>query len=50
VDINNLRIYVSGLNLATWDKMKIWDPESTSSDGHYYPQGKIINIGASIKF
>src|SRR5699024_7689549 len=36
--IENLRIYVSGLNLLTWDKMKIWDPESTSSDGHYYPQ------------
>lgn len=49
-DIHSLRIYVSGLNLATWDKMKIWDPESTSSDGHYYPQGKIINFGASIKF
>lgn len=48
--IENLRIYVSGLNLLTWDKMKIWDPESTSSDGHYYPQARIINVGASIKF
>ncbi len=48
--INNLRIYVSGLNLVTWDKMKIWDPESTSGDGHYYPQARILNVGASVKF
>jgi hypothetical protein len=48
--INNLRIYVSGLNLVTWDKMKIWDPESTSSDAHYYPQARILNVGASVKF
>lgn len=48
--ISNLRIYASGLNLITWDKMKVWDPESTSSDGHYYPQARILNIGASVKF
>lgn len=48
--IDNLRIYVSGLNLITWDKMKIWDPESTSSDGHYYPQARILNVGASVTF
>ena len=50
VAIKNLRIYVSGLNLVTWDKMKIWDPESTSSDGHYYPQARILSVGASVKF
>lgn len=48
--IDQLRVYVSGLNIVTWDKMKIWDPESTSSDAHYYPQGKILNAGLTVKF
>ena len=48
--INALRLYVSALNLATWDKMKIYDPESTSGDGHYYPQSRILNAGARITF
>jgi hypothetical protein len=50
ISINAFRVYVSGLNLATWDKMKIWDPESTSGDGHYYPQARIVNVGARVTF
>jgi TonB-linked SusC/RagA family outer membrane protein len=46
--ISNLRIYLNGLNLITWDKMKIWDPESTNSSGQYYPQARIISFGARI--
>ncbi|WP_129714612.1 TonB-dependent receptor [Pedobacter sp. SYP-B3415] len=48
--ITNLRFFVSGLNLITFDKMKIWDPESTSANGQYYPQGRIINTGLSLGF
>ncbi|MEO6916626.1 MAG: TonB-dependent receptor, partial [Chitinophagaceae bacterium] len=48
--INTLRLYVNGLNLITWDKMKIWDPESTSSSGQYYPQARIINAGVRVTF
>lgn len=48
--IANLRVYASGLNLITWDKMKIWDPESTSGSGQYYPQSRIINLGARVTF
>ncbi|HEY4156388.1 MAG TPA: SusC/RagA family TonB-linked outer membrane protein, partial [Puia sp.] len=50
VGISNLRLYVNGLNLVTWDKMKIWDPESTRGDGQYYPQARIINVGARVTF
>lgn len=50
IGIHALRLYVNGLNLTTWDKMKIWDPESTSGDAHYYPQARIINVGARITF
>lgn len=48
--ISNLRVYASGINLITWDKMKIWDPESTSGSGQYYPQSRILNLGASVSF
>ena len=48
--ISNLRAFVGGVNLITWDKMKIWDPESTSGSGQYYPQARIINVGASVTF
>ena len=48
--LSNLRVYVGGLNLVTWDKMKLWDPESTSGNGHYYPQAKILNTGVRVTF
>jgi TonB-linked SusC/RagA family outer membrane protein len=48
--ISNLRLYVNGINLVTFDKMKIWDPESTRSDGQYYPQARILNLGARVTF
>ena len=48
--ISNFRVYANGLNLVTWDKMKIYDPESTSSNGQYYPQSRIINVGARVTF
>lgn len=50
VGISNLRFFANGLNLLTKAKQHIYDPESTSSDGHYYPQSRVINLGASIKF
>ncbi|WP_240743263.1 SusC/RagA family TonB-linked outer membrane protein [Ilyomonas limi] len=48
--ISNFRVYVNAFNLVTWDKMKIYDPESTSSDGHYYPQSRVLNAGVRITF
>ncbi len=48
--ISNLRIYVSGLNLLTIDKIKIWDPEATTQDGKYYPQSRIVSAGVRVTF
>ncbi|WP_242696375.1 TonB-dependent receptor [Longitalea luteola] len=48
--ISNLRLYANGINLVTFDKMKIWDPESTSGNGQYYPQARILNVGARVSF
>ena len=50
VNIGGVRIYVNTLNLVTWSKNKIFDPEATASSGVYYPQARVINIGASVKF
>jgi TonB-linked SusC/RagA family outer membrane protein len=48
--ISNLRFYLSGINLVTFDEMKIWDPESTSGNGQYYPQARVLNVGARVTF
>lgn len=50
IGISRFRIYANALNLFTWDKMKIWDPESTSGNGQYYPQSRIVNTGVRITF
>lgn len=50
IGISRLRLYVNALNLLTWDKMKLFDPESTSSSGKYYPQARIINTGVRVTF
>lgn len=47
--IEDLRFYVNGTNLITWDHIKIFDPES-SAGGITYPQMKVYNVGVSIQF
>ena len=48
--IQQLRLYVNGLNLLTWDKSGIFDPESENAAGTYYPQSRVINTGINITF
>ncbi|MBV8254611.1 MAG: TonB-dependent receptor [Chitinophaga sp.] len=50
VGIQNLRVYVSGQNLLTIDKVKIFDPEAPQGSGQYYPQTKIYNVGLNVTF
>lgn len=45
-----LRVYVSGFNLLTWDKLKVMDPEATNELGHYYPQKRVVNAGVNVTF
>jgi hypothetical protein len=44
------RLYMNGQNLYTWDKLKVIDPEGSTSDSWTYPQLKIYNIGVQIDF
>lgn len=48
--ISGLRLYVSAFNLFTITKVKDYDPEGTSGSGQFYPEQRIINIGANVKF
>jgi TonB-linked SusC/RagA family outer membrane protein len=48
--ISNFRVYANAFNLVTWDKMKIYDPESTSGNGQYYPQARVLNVGLRLTF
>jgi TonB-linked SusC/RagA family outer membrane protein len=50
VGITNFRVYANGINLITWDKLKIYDPEAISGSGQYYPQSRIINVGFNVTF
>lgn len=50
IGINRLRVYVSGLNLVTWEKFGFWDPETIASNGYAYPQSRIVSAGARVTF
>ncbi len=50
VNIEEFRLYVSGLNLFTIDKNDVFDPEATVSSGVYYPLSKVINVGFKLTF
>ena len=50
VGLSAFRVYVNALNLATWDKLKVYDPENVNANGQYYPQSRIINTGVTATF
>lgn len=50
LNLNNLRVYVSGFNLFVLSKMKEYDPEIISERGISYPQTRIYNVGVNISF
>lgn len=47
--IKNIRLFVNGMNLATWDHIKIMDPESNDGTGAY-PLQRSVNAGLQIDF
>ncbi|MDB5264401.1 MAG: TonB-dependent receptor plug [Adhaeribacter sp.] len=48
--MSGLRVYVNGLNLLTFDKMKVYDPETDNQNGQYYPQSRILSGGVAVTF
>src|SRR5690606_518532 len=49
IGIEQLRLFVNGMNLATWDKVKVIDPESNDGIGSY-PIQRSINFGIQVNF
>src|SRR5690554_5562860 len=48
--VSNLRIYLSGQNLLTFSKFKLWDPERGGGEGAAYPPNKMFTLGLNIYF
>ncbi|WP_374165265.1 SusC/RagA family TonB-linked outer membrane protein [Arcticibacter sp. MXS-1] len=47
LSLKNVRIFATGVNLYTWDKFKIYDPEIPDGFGAY-PQQKVVNFGLNV--
>jgi TonB-linked SusC/RagA family outer membrane protein len=48
--IRNASVYVQGINLFTFSKFKLWDPELNSDNGSAYPNIRTISLGMNLKF
>lgn len=47
--LKELRVFVSGYNLITWDKLDVLDPEGSGNSLSIAPQ-RVYNVGLSLKF
>ena len=47
IHIGMIRVYVSGTNLLTFSKFKLWDPEM-AGNGLGYPVQRVINLGINV--
>ena len=50
VKIQQLRVYVSGSNLFTFDKLKYLDPEMPNVNNGFYPQQRMMAAGVNLSF
>ena len=48
--ISTLRVYLQGVNLLTFSKFKLWDPELESSYGNVYPLTRNVSLGVNLNF
>lgn len=50
IKVQQLRFYVSGFNLITWDKLKYIDPEMPNVNNGFYPQQRMYSGGVTLTF
>ncbi|WP_298740026.1 TonB-dependent receptor [uncultured Chitinophaga sp.] len=48
--IRNSSVYLQGINLLTFSKFKLWDPELNTDNGSTYPNIRTISLGMNLKF
>jgi TonB-linked SusC/RagA family outer membrane protein len=49
IRMKTFRVYLSGTNLLTFSKFKLWDPEM-AGDGLGYPIQRVFNLGIQLTF
>ena len=47
IGLKNVRLFVNAINLITWDKIKVFDPEIPNNSRNY-PQQRVFNSGLTI--
>ncbi len=50
IGVSNVRVYLTGNNLLTFSKFKLWDPELESNNGAKYPQMRTGAVGLNVNF
>lgn len=50
IGMEKLRVFMTGYNLLTLDKLKIADPESSDTNSPKYPVMRVINFGLNVSF
>ncbi len=50
IGMQNMRVYLNGFNVLTWDSFGLMDPETQNGAGSYYPQKRVFNAGISLTF
>ena len=50
IGLGTTRVYVQGVNLLTFSKFKLWDPELATANGSAYPNVKSYSIGLNLNF
>ena len=48
--VQSVRFYLSGNNLLTFSKFKLWDPEQGGGQGASYPNNRIYSFGLNANF
>ncbi|QNL51752.1 TonB-dependent receptor [Olivibacter sp. SDN3] len=48
--IQNAAVYLIGMNLLTFSKFNLWDPELNTSNGSKYPLAATLSLGLNLKF
>lgn len=50
MNVSQLRIFLSGYNLLTFDSLDVLDPEMTNTLNTSYPLVKVVNLGLKLSF
>jgi len=50
IGMSSTRIYVQGVNLLTFSKFKLWDPELSANYGNVYPTTRTVTLGINLNF